>query len=293
MNIKTYLSLTRPANIITAIADILAGVSIASYLFTIDNINLLSVILLCISTIGLYAGGIVFNDVFDFELDKIERPERALPSEKISVRNAIILGASLLITGVLAGLCNSIASGFIALIIALLALFYDKYGKHLTYFGPINMGLCRGFNLILGMSIIEKSIIEWWWICIIPICYIAAITMISRSEVHGGNKNTLYFAGFLYITVSISQLLVAIKNDNLLVASVFIILHVFLVFSPLIKAIKNPIGSNIGKAVKAGVLSLIVMDAAWAIVFGNITLALLIIVLIPISIKLAKFFAVT
>jgi 4-hydroxybenzoate polyprenyltransferase len=66
-----------------------------------------------------------------------------------------------------------------------------------------------------------------------------------------------------------------------------------LIFKPLVNAISNPIGPNIGKAVKAGVLSLIVMDAAWVSVSGNIYLAIVVLCLLPISIKLAKIFAVT
>jgi 4-hydroxybenzoate polyprenyltransferase len=65
----------RPANIITSIADVLAGIAISGFLsqsdFSKHNISLL--ILLCISTIGLYGGGVVFNDVFDSDLDKVER----------------------------------------------------------------------------------------------------------------------------------------------------------------------------------------------------------------------------
>jgi 4-hydroxybenzoate polyprenyltransferase len=61
----------------------------------------------------------------------------------------------------------------------------------------------------------------------------------------------------------------------------------------LTKAISNPIGPNIGKAVKAGVLALIVMDAAWVSISGNFVIALFVLILLPISIKLAKVFAVT
>jgi hypothetical protein len=48
-----------------------------------------------------------------------------------------------------------------------------------------------------------------------------------------------------------------------------------------------------GKAVKAGVLALIVMDAAWVSISGNFVIALFVLILLPISIKLAKVFAVT
>jgi UbiA prenyltransferase family len=293
LNIKSYLQLCRPANIITAIADILAGVAIASFATAITGINPIGIVLLCISTIGLYGGGIVYNDIFDLELDKIERPERAIPSGKISLQNAYIFGTMLLLVGIISAFLNNNLSGIIALLVAISALVYDKYGKHYSFLGPINMGLCRGGNLILGMSIVTSTVSEWWWLGILPVCYIAAITMISRGEVHGGNKNTLYFAGFLYVIVSISQLSIASKLDNLLITLAFVALHIYLIFRPLLKAISNPIGPNIGKAVKAGVLALIVMDAAWVSVSGNFVLALFVLILLPISIKLAKVFAVT
>jgi 4-hydroxybenzoate polyprenyltransferase len=293
LNLKAYLQLTRPANIITAIADILAGVAISTFSFSIDEINPTKVVFLCLSTIGLYGGGIVFNDIFDLELDKIERPERVIPSGKVSKNNAIIFGVILLFLGVFGAMANSALSSLIALAVAACALIYDKYGKHHPFFGPINMGLCRGGNLILGMSIIENSIPQWWWIGLLPVCYIAAITMISRGEVHGGNKNTLYFAAFLYVLVSTFQLFISFNLGNHLITSGFVILHIYLIFKPLLNAISNPIGPNIGKAVKAGVLSLIVMDAAWVSVCGNIFLAISVLCLLPISIKLAKIFAVT
>lgn len=293
MNIKPYLQLTRPANIITAISDILAGIAIAGFSFSLEQIDIWKAVFLCISTIGLYGGGIVFNDIFDLELDRIERPERVIPSGKVSKDNAIVFGISLLSIGVIAAWFNSPLSAGIALLVAICALVYDKIGKHYSFFGPINMGLCRGGNLILGMSIIENAVIQWGLISILPICYIAAITMISRGEVHGGNKNTLYFAAFLYILVSSCQLYISFKLGNILFAAAFVALHIYLIFKPLITAIDNPIGSNIGKAVKAGVLSLIVMNAAWVSVSGNIIFALAVLCLLPISISLAKFFAVT
>ena len=72
------LRLTRPANIVTAIADILAGVAISGFLR--DGHDYTPVLWLVLSTVGLYGGGVVFNDVFDAKLDAVERPERPIPS---------------------------------------------------------------------------------------------------------------------------------------------------------------------------------------------------------------------
>lgn len=283
----------RPANLITAFADILAGMAIAGLHFTTDNFLWGSAILLSISTLGLYGGGVVFNDVFDAELDAIERPERAIPSGRVSKQNASFLGISLLFVGILTAFMVSQTSGILAIVISILALFYDRYGKHNNLFGPLNMGLCRGVNLLLGISIINQSVYDWWWVSIVPIIYISAITMISRGEVHGGNKNHLYFAAFLYVVVSIFQGYVAYSLGNITWAILFILLHILLIFNPLIQAIMSPIGSNIGKAVKAGILSLIVMDAAWVAASGNWQVAICVLVLLPISMQIGKYFAVT
>jgi 4-hydroxybenzoate polyprenyltransferase len=73
----------------------------------------------------------------------------------------------------------------------------------------------------------------------------------------------------------------------------FIIPFAWMIFRPLFSAIKEPLGKNIGKAVKAGVISLILMDAAWSAVFGSPVAAICISLLLPLSLWLSKRFAVT
>jgi len=106
-----YLQLMRPANIVTSVADILAGIAIVSIPVSSIRAFWPAMLLLCLSTACLYGGGIVFNDVFDVELDRIERPERAIPSGKVSLKEAVMLGTILLCTGVLSALFVSTVSG--------------------------------------------------------------------------------------------------------------------------------------------------------------------------------------
>lgn len=287
-----FLRLMRPANIVTSVADVLAGIAISGYIFG-PEIDFLSIILLCLSTIGLYGGGIVFNDVFDFELDKIERPERAIPSGAVKLSEAIILGLFLLIFGISSAFLHSILSGTIALLIAICALVYNKYSKHHPFIGPLNMGTCRGLNLLLGVSIIAHSLNNSYIIALVPLVYIFSITMISQGEVHGSNKNKLFLGVFLYASVIGVMLFFAWQRAQILLALIFIAPFAWMIFKPLFKAIQEPIGKNIGLAVKAGVISLILMDAAWAAVFGSLGLAFFIAFLLPLSIWLSKRFAVT
>ena len=287
-----FLRLTRPANIVTAISDILAGAAVAGY--SGGMAELPAVLLLVLATIGLYGGGVVFNDVFDAALDRIERPERPIPSGLITEKEGALLGSSLLIFGVAAAFgLSAFPSGAIAFAIAVAALIYDKWGKHHIILGPLNMGLCRGLNLLLGMSLVPEVLFQYRYFALIPIIYIAAITMISRGEVHGGKSKTIGFAAFLYLVVIASILYVSIEHGNSAYALFFLVILAILIYPALLRAFREPVGRNIGKAVKAGVLALIVMNASWAAAFGALYLALMIVLLLPISILLAKLFAVT
>lgn len=283
----------RPANIVTSIADILAGIAISGVLSTGFPIPWISILLLVASTACLYGGGIVFNDVFDAELDKIERPERAIPSGLISLKDATILGSLLLFAGIALATLNSLTSGLLALLVAIFALLYNKFGKHHSFFGPLNMGLCRGFNLLLGLSIVPEILYSHYYLAIIPVVYIFSITMTSRGEVHGGHAKNLYIAAVLYAIVIGAIAYFAFANDRLLWSLLFLVPFTFMIFRPLLKAIKQPIGKNIGAAVKAGVISLILMDAAWAVTFDALILAFVIAALLPLSMWLSKLFAVT
>jgi hypothetical protein len=292
-----YLRLMRPANIVTAVSDILAGAALVTYAGMDDRYPSLwlSLYWLILSTIGLYGGGVVFNDVFDAALDRVERPERPIPSGLISVTEAAWLGSVLLIAGVVAAFMFSSLSGAIAIAIAAAALVYDKWGKHQNVLGPLNMGLCRGLNLLLGMSLLSETIAHVDFLTIVPIfpvLYIAAITMISRGEVHGGKSNTILAAAGLYGVVILAIATLSITNQTYYTLA-FLALLIVLIFPPLVRAFREPIGPNIGKAVKAGVLALIIMNACWAAATGSIFLAVIIALLLPVSIAVAKLFAVT
>nr|WP_299382272.1 UbiA-like protein EboC [Allomuricauda sp.] len=291
-----YIQLIRPANIVTAIADIIAGVAIAGVI-TLDVWNqnvLLDVCLLIISTSCLYGGGIVFNDVFDIEEDKIHRPERVIPSGRVSLQQASRFGSLLFIIGILAAFGVSILSGGIAASIALLALLYDKYSKHHTVLGPLNMGACRGANLVLGMSILQPVPSHFLWIGLLPVIFVAAITLTAQKESQGKNKRAIAVAMLLDTTIVVGLLLLSrYFNFSLKSAAIFIVLWYGVNFLAKFKAIRHNDPKIIKKAVKTGVLSLIPLNASYVAGFGSVYFGLATLCLLPLSIYLAKRFAVT
>lgn len=297
-----YLQLMRPANIITAMADILAGFSASSLLIFNHPTELIvpshpftALAWLLLATIGLYGGGIVFNDVFDAKVDSKERPKRPIPSGLVSQHHAATLGIGLFIFGLSAAYQVSSVSFSLAVSICLLCFSYNAYTKHTSWLGPINMGLCRSGNLLLGASAISDVFNMLWSLAIIHFVFIAAVTTISKNEVAGGHKSALWSAVVLYLlTIGVTTLtLFQAKGLHVFCALPFLLLFAYQVLTPLGKAIKNPSPIFIQQAVKAGVISLIILDAAITAGFTSFMYGALVMMLLPISILLARNFSVT
>lgn len=290
------LLIMRPANIVTAIADIIAGIAIAGF-FVPEILNqkiVFQIILLSIATAGLYGGGIVFNDIFDLNQDKINRPERVIPSGRLSLSEAKKLGIVLFTLGIVAAFCVSIFSGLVAIAIMVSALTYDKYGKHHSVLGPINMGLCRGLNLILGMSINPDLDFKYFLIAILPIIFISAITLTAQKETKGKNKLAIGLAMVLDASIVVGFWIIS-QHFNFSIKNTFVFLLLWYGVNAISKL--NAIFKNnpklIMKAVKIGVLSLIPLNASYVAGFSSIYIALLVLCLLPISLFLSKKFPVT
>ncbi len=301
-NIKAYLQLTRPANIVTAIADIWAGFAVAGGALVIfaDQTRLIdypifqNLLWLTLSTIGLYGGGVAFNDVFDADLDAKERPERPIPSGRVSKQNAALMAFLLLLMGVVSAWQVSTLSASIAFAVAGMAVLYDYWGKHQFIFGPINMGLCRAGNLLLGISAFPVMLESYWYLGFIPLVFVAAITMISRGEVHGKNRRALQGGFLMYVFIILSLAVLGIlEGRGIVQVFPFLALFAYMIFPPLVKAIREQVPQLIGKAVKAGVISLIILNASLAAAFAGWQFGVIVLLLLPISIYLAKKFAVT
>lgn len=283
-----HLQLMRPANVVTATADVLAGFAAAG----LTNPAALPWLLL--STVGLYGGGVVLNDVFDAKLDAVERPERPIPSGRVSRRAAAALGAGLLAIGIGAAFLASLSSGGLAVLIAACVLLYDGWGKHRPIFGPVNMGACRGLNLMLGVSAAPWMLRERWYLALIPVAYIAAITAVSRGEVHGGSRRTGLLALGLLLAVLAGLLgLTRSPAFALLPVLPFLALLAWRVLPPFWRAYREPRAECLRAAVKAGVLSLIVLDAALAAGYAGVLYGAAVLALLLLSTRLARMFAVT
>lgn len=285
---RGYLELLRPANVATALADVLAGWAVAGLA------NAWALPWLLCSTACLYAGGIVLNDVFDRRIDAVERPERPIPSGRVPVRRAAWLGAGLLAGGILAACAAGPLPAAVAGAIAAAVLVYDAGGKRLAVFGPINMGACRGLNLILGMAAAPAAVAIWWPLALLPTTYIAAVTALSRGEVHGGKRGIATFALVLLAVVIIALLALTLAPGRQSPAGLLLALFLgWRVLPPFWRARINPQPATIGHAIKTGVLSLVLVDAVLGATFAGALYSVTIVAAALVAGRLARVFSVT
>lgn len=293
-----YLQLARPANVVTAWADVLAGFAVAGATLTLTGwtaaAGLPALGWLLLATTGLYAGGVVFNDVFDATLDAEERPERPIPSGRASRRGAASFGALLLAGGIAAAFQVGTASALLAAGVAGGAVLYDARAKHHAVLGPLAMGTCRGGNLLLGASAVPGVLAGSWYLAFLPLAYIAAITAVSQGEVHGGTRRTGRLAVALVAAVLAGLIALGTRADyGLFHALPFVLLLGAQVLPPFVRATRTPAPEPIRAAVKAGVMALIPLNAALAAGFAGWLYGLAVLLLLPLSMGLARLFAVT
>lgn len=293
-----YLQLLRPPNVVTAWADVLAGVAVAGVTMSFaDGASLPPVAEvggLLAATTGLYGGGIVLNDVFDVEMDAEERPERPIPSGRASRQGAAVLGGALLLGGIAAAAGVGLASGLLAGGIAGMAVLYDAAVSDHVVLGPLTMGLCRGGNLLLGVSLAPGLLASAWYLGLIPVAYVAAITAVSRGEVQGGTARTGVLAVGLVGAVTGALGLLAVRGDYRgLHAAPFILVFAGGVLPPFGRAARTPEPDSIRAAVEAGVTGLIPLNAALAAGFGGGFNGLVVLALWPLSMGLGRVFDVT
>jgi 4-hydroxybenzoate polyprenyltransferase len=262
---KPYFQLVRLPNLFTAAADSLAGWLIVQG--SLDEPR--RWLPLVLASVAIYASGIVLNDVFDFEIDKIERPNRPLPSGRVSWTLAAIFGGITLALGpILAGLSGSMASFLVAIVLACCVLAYDA-GLKKTLLGPEVMGACRGLNLLLGMSQApDLGGSSAWLIAGSLALFVVGVTWISRSEVETGKVRGIALGvgieqwallGLIGASIATSRV-ISPGDSRAIVGLIVWIVACVVINRANLSALRNPVPGYVQRAVKTGVLSLVWLD---------------------------------
>lgn len=163
MKLKDTIEILRPVN------DLMGGLTvIIGILNTRAGVNLSTLIINIILGVSTYffitGSGMVINDYYDVEIDKINRPERPIPRGSITLKQAKILWISTLLIGIILAILHNIlfSLGYLNIIIAVFFGFigwlYAAWGKKNGFFGNIIVSISLSIGLIYG-AVLNSSIV--------------------------------------------------------------------------------------------------------------------------------------
>jgi geranylgeranylglycerol-phosphate geranylgeranyltransferase len=155
---KPYLTLIRPVNFVITIFSIYVSCLLAGG----TREQFLAMFFVSIGGALIGAGGMVINDIFDVEIDRINKPKRPLPSGAITKFDALMFYGALSGAGLIMSAYTTKAS-FIIAFIAVPAIFLYSYKlKGTPLFGNLLVGMLTGLAFIYGgaaVGNIQRAII--------------------------------------------------------------------------------------------------------------------------------------
>lgn len=150
--LTAIIKIIRPLNFLITVASVIVAAVICSP----DKFPELNAFLAAFAASFALAAGNIINDIYDIDIDKINRPLRPLPSQKITIKEAysfyfIFIVASIFISA----LVNEIALA-IVLISILILFFYSKYLKRIPLIGNLTVSFLTGLVFIFGGVVVEN-----------------------------------------------------------------------------------------------------------------------------------------
>lgn len=142
---------------------------------------------LAAASVCLYWAGMAANDWADHELDWFERPERPIPSGRITPSTALAVAGGLTAAGMALAVAAGgrktlpVAAGLVTAIWG-----YDAKLKN-TAAGPAGMALCRGLDVLLGAS--TGRLGRAARPALVVAAHTYAVTALSRREVSGADRS--------------------------------------------------------------------------------------------------------
>jgi heme O synthase-like polyprenyltransferase len=175
-----WLQLARISNTPTVVSNSVAGAVVVSAAPGAGDVALVAVAMAL-----FYTAGMILNDVLDVGIDRRERPERPLPSGRVSIRAALTVAIALLVAGEIAlaivGWKPAVAGlGLVALIVL-----YDAWHKG-NALSPVLMAACRAMVYVIAALAVAGSVSgELWGAAALLLVYVVGLTQVAKAEGSG------------------------------------------------------------------------------------------------------------
>lgn len=174
---RDHLALARVSNTPTVISNVLAGAVLATALkFSVD------LVLIIIALALFYTAGMYLNDILDVEIDRKQRPDRPLPSGRVTMRSAQAITIGLFVIGQILLAIVGWGPFFAGLVLIAVIALYDAWHKG-NVLGPVIMAMTRVLVYIVAFYAFARE--ATWelavW-CLVMLAYVAGLTFIAKTE---------------------------------------------------------------------------------------------------------------
>ncbi|MBI4896536.1 MAG: UbiA family prenyltransferase [Candidatus Aenigmarchaeota archaeon] len=150
MIMLSYLTILRPLNGLMSVLAVVIGSGIVTGGLSFS----IPLLLGALSVFLISGGGMIVNDIFDIEIDKINKPQRPLPSGKITKKIASIYAAVLFLAGLgCAALINQHAL-IIAVVASVLLIGYAAQMKKMLVVGHVVVSAMVAITFLFGAVIV-------------------------------------------------------------------------------------------------------------------------------------------
>lgn len=138
-----YIEILRPGNAVMAlIAVLLMAIIGKTYSF--------GIVLGALSVFLATGAGNTINDYYDYEIDKINKPERPIPSGRIRLENALYYSLILFVIASILGFLISYANGITVIVCSILMIVYAYDFKQRCLIGNVCVSLLTGLTFVYG-----------------------------------------------------------------------------------------------------------------------------------------------
>lgn len=144
MTLAGLFAITRPLNAVTAGLG-----AIVAYLIATGTVRPEALVLFCVVTLVTAAGNVI-NDYFDVEIDRVNRPDRPIPSGQVSLPAARAYAVTLFLSGIFISLFTNGLCIAIAVFNSLLLLIYAARLKRTLLLGNITVSYLAASMFLFG-----------------------------------------------------------------------------------------------------------------------------------------------
>ena len=149
---NVYLEIIRPGNAVMAAIAVILMMFVGHY-YGLPIIICALIVFVCTGA------GNTINDVFDYKIDEINKPNRPIPSGRISVKDArnysyILFAVGILLSFICSYLVNSISPSVIVIPAVVIMYYYARNFKAMPLVGNITVATLTGFCFVIAGVVI-------------------------------------------------------------------------------------------------------------------------------------------